>query len=111
MTSLRFTRNPYDWCVMNREIEGTQQTVSFYVDDIKLSYRNENVLLDTVKDLAARYGKIKDRTITRRDVHDFLGITFDFSKRKQLRVIMNSYVQEIIGEAGFFSTHDNTKTT
>ena len=65
----------------------------------KIVSPKRKVLLDIVKDLAARYGKIKDLTITRSDVHDFLGVTFDFSKRKKLRVIMNSYVQEIIDEA------------
>ena len=74
LTSLGFKRNPYDWCVMNREIEGTKETVLFYLDDIKLSHVNEEVLLNTVKVLTARYGKLKDLTVTRGDVHDFLGV-------------------------------------
>ncbi len=82
LTGLRFKQNPYDWCVTNREIEGTQGTVLFYVDDIQLSHVNEEVSLNTVKDLAARYGKVKDLTVTRGDVHDFLGVTFDFSENK-----------------------------
>jgi len=84
---------------MNREVEGTQQTVLFYVDDIKLSHVNEKALLNTVKNLASCYGKVKDLTVTRGDVHDFLEVVFDFSEKKKLKVIMNSYMHEIIDEA------------
>ena len=99
LTSLGFKRNPYDWCVMNGVIEGTQETVLFYVDDIKLSHVNEEVLLKTVKDLIARYGKVKDLTVTRGNIHEFLGVTFDFSKEKKLKIIMQDYIKEVIDEA------------
>ena len=42
----------------------------------------------------------KDQISDRRgDAHDFPGVTFDFSKKKKLRIIMNGYVQEVIDEA------------
>ena len=84
---------------MNREVEGTQETVLLYVDDIKLSHVNEEVLLNTVKDLVARYGKIKVLTVTRGNVHEFLGVTFDFGEKQKLKVIMKDYVEEVIDEA------------
>ena len=84
---------------MKRVIEGTQETVLFYVDDIKLSHVNEEVLLNTVKDLVARYGKVKVLTVTRGNVHEFLGVTFDFGEKQKLKVIMKDYVEEVIDEA------------
>ena len=84
---------------MNREVEGTQETVLLYVDDIKLSHVNEEVLLNTVKDLVARYGKVKVLTVTRGNVHEFLGVTFDFGEKQKLKVIMKDYVEEVIDEA------------
>ena len=47
-----------------------------------MSHVNEKDLLNTVKDLAARYGKVKDLTLARGDVHDFLVVTFDLSENK-----------------------------
>jgi len=41
LLGLGFTRNPYDWCVTNKEVMGTQQTILFYVDDIKMSHVKE----------------------------------------------------------------------
>ena len=83
---------------MNREVEGTQETVLFYVDDIKLSHVKE-VLLNSIKDLVARCGKVKDLTVTRGNVHGFLGVTFDFGEKQKLKVIMKDYVEEVIDEA------------
>ena len=38
-----FKFNPYDPCVANKEIEGSQQTVCFHVDDLKSSHINPKV--------------------------------------------------------------------
>jgi len=51
LLGLGFARNPYDWCVMNKEVMGTQQTILFYVADIKMSHVKESVLLETVVEL------------------------------------------------------------
>ena len=36
---------------MNKEVMGIQQTILFYVDDIKMSHVKESVLLDTGAEL------------------------------------------------------------
>ena len=35
-----FTINPYDWCVANKQINGQQCTLVWYVDDMKISHAN-----------------------------------------------------------------------
>ena len=40
---LSFEINPYDICVSNKVIEGTQCTLAWYADDDKLSHRNPEV--------------------------------------------------------------------
>ena len=43
---LGFKLNLYDKCTANRNVEGSQQTLCFYVDDNKISRRvNEEVIL------------------------------------------------------------------
>ena len=44
-----FTHNPYDSCVMNKRIEGSQCTVTFHVDDLKISHKNKNVVTHVIK--------------------------------------------------------------
>lgn len=31
-----FTVNPYDWCVVNKDIDGSQCTIVWHVDDLKI---------------------------------------------------------------------------
>jgi hypothetical protein len=37
LTSVGFKINPYDPCVANKIVDGTQMTICFHVDDCKLS--------------------------------------------------------------------------
>jgi hypothetical protein len=48
LTSVEFEINPYDPCVANKIVDGTQMTICFHVDDCKLSHRssraNDNII-------------------------------------------------------------------
>lgn len=41
-----FVLNPYEMCIANKEIDGHQCTVAWYVDDNEISHKNENVVTD-----------------------------------------------------------------
>ena len=43
LESIGFVLNPYDNCVANRSINGHQQTVTWYVDDMKASHISPEV--------------------------------------------------------------------
>jgi len=38
-------------------------------------------------------------SLHRGDMHDFLGVTFDFSTKKNLKIRMDGYVREVVEEA------------
>ncbi len=44
LMDLGFTLNEYDACVANLEVEGSQCTVYWYVDDNKISHKNPEVV-------------------------------------------------------------------
>ena len=39
-----FVLNPYDACIANKEINGSQCTVIWHVDDLKISHRDPKVV-------------------------------------------------------------------
>ena len=84
---------------MNREVDGSQETILFHVDDLKISHRNNSVLKNTIAQLTKRYGKINDLTVTYGKVHEFIGVTFDFSEDRKLMVKMDDYIEEILESA------------
>ena len=94
-----FKRNPYDFCVVNKTVNGKQLTIVWYVDDLKVSHEDPNVVSDAIETLKAEFGKVSDLTIRRGKVHDYLGIEFDFSKIGKVVMSMDGYISDLLEEA------------
>jgi hypothetical protein len=93
-----FTANPYDECVVNKTIEGHQCTVLWHVDDVKISHVSPAVVTDILDKINARFGKDAPLTITRGKIHEYLGMTIDFSQKGKAIFWMNDYVDNVIAE-------------
>ena len=63
ITKWGFTVNPYDWCVANKIVRGSQLTITWHVDDLKISHVDREVLEDLLKQLDGAYGKDGPLTI------------------------------------------------
>ena len=48
---MSFTLNPYDTCVANKIVNGKKLTILWYVDDVKISHVDEEVVEATIKEL------------------------------------------------------------
>ena len=94
-----FERNPYDWCVVNKTVNGKQFTSVWYVDDLKLLHVETNVVDDMVQLLKQEFGSLMDLTVRRGKIHDYLGIQFDFSQEKKVIMTMHDYVDELLKES------------
>ena len=51
LEGLGFKINPYDRCVSNKVIEGTQCTIAWYMDENKLSHKNLEVISDIINEV------------------------------------------------------------
>jgi hypothetical protein len=79
LTQHGFILNPYDNCINNKMIDGTQCTILWHADDLKISHVNQEVLEDLINMLNESYGKLEPLTVTNRHIHDHLGMTLDYS--------------------------------
>ena len=76
LEDMGFEVNPYDPCVANRIVNGSQCTVVWHVDDLKISHRDEAVVTYFAQELGRRNrNKLK---IKRGKVFDYLGMDLDF---------------------------------
>ena len=91
-----FEINPYDWCIANKIIEGSQCTIVWHVDDLKISHKKSSVVDDVISSLKAEYGKVGELTVRRGDVHDYLGMKLDFSNAGSFIVDMEEYLDGMI---------------
>jgi hypothetical protein len=96
---LGFIVNPYDSCVINKMIDNRQCTIVWHVDDLKLSHVKQSVLDDIADKLNVKYGKEDPLVIHRGTIHDYLGMTIDYSEDGKVKFIMSDYVQGILDEA------------
>ena len=90
---LGFKLNPYGPCVANKDIDGTQCTICWYVDDTKISHKDHNVVSDIIQEIEDKFGKM---TVTRGKRHVFVGIDIEFVADGTLRLSMDDYVKECI---------------
>jgi hypothetical protein len=113
LMSIGFEINPYDPCVTNKIVKHKQLTVVWHVDDLKVSHRKPAVVTKMSDWLKSTYERLFDdgsvaMQISRGKIHDYLGMTLDFTLPGQVRITMIPYIEEILE---LFYEHDNSQST
>ena len=93
-----FEQNPYDFCVVNKMINGKQFTIIWYVDDLKFSHVDSSVVTKMIEAVKSEFGKEYEVTVHRGKVHDYLGMQLDFSNKGKVVMTMRDYIDELIKE-------------
>ena len=96
LTEWGFKPNPHDPCVMNKMIDGKQLTVAWHVDDLKVSHVLKKVVDEFIVKMQEVFGKESPLSESRGKVHDYLGMTLDFSKPGELSVTMIDYIKMVL---------------
>ena len=94
--NLGFESNSYDNCVMNKQIDGSQCTIMFHVDDLKISHKSEDVVTMIINALSDKFGGIMPLSISRGKLHDYLGMTFNYETPGQVMIHMYQYIHEML---------------
>jgi hypothetical protein len=93
-----FEINPYDWCVANKMINGKQCTILWHVDDLKISHVDANVVTNVIGQLEGEFAKEAPLTIRRGKIHDYLGMTIDYSVPGKVSFTMIDYIEGMLAE-------------
>ncbi|MEL7196301.1 MAG: reverse transcriptase domain-containing protein [Bacteroidota bacterium] len=97
-----FEVNPYDECVANKMIDGSQCTVIWHVDDLKISHKKKEVVEDFYKMMNDTYGqevvggKKMPVTVSWGRKHEYLGMQLSYENHAKLEVSMLNYIDETI---------------
>jgi hypothetical protein len=81
---------------MNKMINGKQCTVLWHVDDLKILHVDPMVVTGVIEQLEKEFGAEAPLTKTRGKVHDYLGMTLDFSVPGQVKFTMTDYVKGML---------------
>jgi len=103
LKSFGFVLNPYDSCVANADIDGSQCTICWYVDDNKISHKKSEVVDKVIGWIEGKFGEM---STTRGDIHDFLGMNVNFKKgkvtigmKKHILRAIDTFLDEIVRSA------------
>ena len=99
LRSIGFDLNPYDPCVANKIVDGHQMTVCWHVDDLLIGHKNRDAVTRLTRWLQRRY-ETPDKPLkaTRGPIHDYLGMTIDFSTPGTVTFDMVNYIDKIIAD-------------
>ena len=81
LEKMGFELNPYDKCVANKMINGTQCTIVWYVDDVKVSHICQQVLDDITNKMQEHFGPMD---IMKGDKHSYLGMNINIHRDKKV---------------------------
>jgi Reverse transcriptase (RNA-dependent DNA polymerase) len=97
LEKMGFVLNPYDPCIANCMIDGKQCTIAWYVDDMKISHVDPEVVTSIINTLENHFEKM---TVTRGKEHVFLGMNIRYTEERTAVVTMKQYLQEALDECG-----------
>ena len=91
-----FAINPYDSCVANKEIEGQQCTITWHVNDLKISHVGEHVVRSVIQKIQDTLGQYSELSMHIGKKHDYLGMILDFTIPGTLEIDMSDYIRVIL---------------
>jgi hypothetical protein len=91
-----FQLNPYDPCVANKLVNTQQLTVSWHIDDLKISHVDTKTVDDFIAWVNLTYGVLKPVTTTRGKIHEYLGMKLDYTINGQVAIDMVDYVKSMV---------------
>ena len=94
-----FEVNPYDECTFNKVMNNNQCTIQFHVNDLMISHVDISCIETCMEKLNNEFGKIKPLQAVYGQVHEYLGLTIDFSNPKEVKFTMYDYLEDILDES------------
>jgi len=98
LAQLGFEPNPSDPCVLNAAFGETQCSIALYVDDLFVTCENEQVLRNVEAFLKSKYGNV---SATYGKLHDYLGMSFDFSTNGEVNISQTGLIANLVDSLGF----------
>jgi hypothetical protein len=94
-----FVINPYDTCVANKIINGSQCTKTWHVDDLKILHGDHNVVSKVIEDIREKFGMGATLTVTHGKVYEYLGMNLNFENPGKVGFSMKQYVETVLEKA------------
>jgi hypothetical protein len=97
LKSIGFIPNVKDVCVFNKVVNGVQCTITLHVDDLMVTSVTEGLIDEVMELLRSKYERPSAKLEVKvGKLHNYLGMTFDFSVDGEVKISMNKYITEVL---------------
>ena len=76
LCKIGFALNPYDVYVVNKVVNGKKFTITWYVNNLKISHIESSVMDEAINDIESYFGKMN---VARGLTHKYIGIDIEFT--------------------------------
>ncbi len=94
LKEMGFEVNPYNPCIVNKIVDGSQMMIRWHVDDLMISHSSGKAIAKFLRALKDIYGDNPVESTGK--IHDYLGMTFDFSLQDEVKISMTQYISKVI---------------
>ena len=98
LLSYGFELNPYDPCVANKKVNSEQLTICWHVGDLKSSHIDPKVNNKFLQWITDTFRQLREVKTTQGPLHEFLGLTLDYTVPGQVSIDMSHYVKKMVKE-------------
>jgi hypothetical protein len=88
----------YDPCIANKQVDGKHMTVSWHVDDLKVSHVNSKHIDDIITWIKQIYGAFGEVNTIRGKIYQYFGMKLYYTVKRQVTIAMVDYVNKMISE-------------
>ena len=96
LEKIGFKANPCDPCVANKTAFGSQMTLTWHVDDMKISHQSNAVIESFIEWVRMMHEDVTPVKVSRGKVHDCLGMILDCSTPGVVKVKMTDAINEML---------------
>ena len=79
----------------NKDICGKQMTITWHVDDLKISHDSDDTISEAIAWLKSIYGQLDASRGTK---HHYFGMDLDYSDEGKVKIIMEQFTRKVIEE-------------
>ena len=78
--------NIYDPCVENKMIHNKQKTITWHVEDLKLSHTENDIVNTFVEWTKETYDDVTELKPSRSKIHDYITMTLDYTESGEVKL-------------------------
>ena len=106
-----FILNPYDPCVANKTVRGKQLTITWHMDNVKVSSEDKTAVDKFIQLIKNKYKNFTQVKPSRGKVHDYLAMILDYNDAGKVKVKMEKYIDAMNKEFPFPELIQDKKVT